>query len=86
MPRLTWAFAVCAALLWGTVGASFWVHVNWHVLVLAGPGGAASIVLASMRYMLAAEADRDKDALVRALADLTLRRGLARTRPLKRVV
>lgn len=65
---------------------SVWVPVDWHVLVVAAPGGAACAVLAGTAQMLSRDRDRDKedagkDALVYALADLTLRRARAVTRP-----
>lgn len=90
MPKLAWAFTASAVLLWGTVITSVWVHVNWHMLLIAGPGGGASLVLAGVTCLLdrqpERDADADKDALAYALRDVILRRGLAVTRPLKRVV
>lgn len=90
MPKLAWAFIAAAVLLWGTVVTSVWAPVNWHLLLIAGPGGGASLVLAGViclrdRLPEERDADADKDALAYALRDVTLRRGLARTRPLKRV-
>jgi hypothetical protein len=82
MPRSTRAFIAAAVLLWGTVGLSAWVRLDWHLMLLAGCAGSASAVLAGVMFTR----DREKDALVHALADLSLRRGLRQTRPLKRIV
>lgn len=91
MPRLAWLFIGAAVVLWGVVAASFLgAPVNWHLLLIAGPGGGASLVLAGVKCLLdrlpERDADADKDALTYALRDVILRRGLAVTRPLKRVV
>lgn len=93
MPRLARAFIAVAVLMWGTVAVSFWVQISWHFLLIAGPGGGASLVLAGVTCMLdrmrerEKDADEDvKDALVYALADLTLRRGTRVTRPLRQIV
>lgn len=56
------------------------------MLADARTAAATLTVLAGVTQMLHRVRDRDKDALVHALADVSLRRGLARTRPLKRVV
>lgn len=85
MPKLSWAFTALAVPLLGLVGMSAWVHVARPPLLIAAVLGAASLVLAGVKWMLDSKDDEDKQALAIALGDLSLRRGLASTRPLKRV-
>lgn len=93
MPRLSWAFIAPAVPLLGLVGGSAWLAVDWHLLLLAGLTGTVCLVLAGVAWlldrmldrMLDAKTDDAKDALAHALADITLRRGLRQTRPLRSV-
>jgi threonine/homoserine/homoserine lactone efflux protein len=90
MPKLSWAFIAVAVPLLGLVGVSAWVHVARPLLLISAVLGAASLVLAGVKWMLDSkdgrEEDKDKEALVFAVRDLSWRRGAARTLPLKRVV
>lgn len=74
MPKLSWAFIAAAALLWGTVALSVWVHVDWQFLVLTGTAGAACFVLAGIAWMLGELLTEIasgilRDRVVRRLAD-----------------
>lgn len=97
MPKFFWAFTGFAIPLWTLVGASFWVRVNWRLLLIAAVLGGVFLVLAGVAWLLGDKRDRDRDRdmrdrdrdmdhLVAVVADLSLRRRYeAPTRPLKMV-
>jgi len=71
---------VIAAVLWG-----FAVPLSGRHLAIDLAGAATLTVTGAMFLLAYLVRDRDKDALVRAMAEVTMRRGQARTQPLRRV-
>jgi hypothetical protein len=73
---------IIAVALWGVAVTGIWVHMEDVLLgdarVMAGALTVVSVLLL-VAYMVR---DRDKDALVRAMAEVTIRRGQAPTEPL----
>lgn len=82
-----WALTALSAVLWGVAVAAIWVPVEPAFLgddrMMAATATIVAVFL-GVSYRLR---DRDKDALVRSMAEVTMRRGEAPTRTdLKRVV
>ena len=77
---------VTAAALWGMSIAAIWVHLNEDLVGNDRFMAATLTVVSVFLEVVYSIRDRDKDALVRAMADFTLTRGQAPTAPLRRVV
>jgi hypothetical protein len=77
-------FALSAAL-WGFAAAAAWAGVDVHAESIEANAAAAATVLGGMCLIAYAVRDRDKDALVEAIADFSQRRVTAETRPERRL-
>jgi hypothetical protein len=76
---------VAAAALWGVAVAGIWVRMEDALAGDVRVMAAALTVVSVLLLVAYVVRDRDKDALVRAMAEVTIRRGQAPTVPLRRV-
>lgn len=87
MRHFAWAFTVLSAVLWGIAVAAIWVPMEPAFLGDDRAMAATTSITGALLGTAYRLRDRDKDALVRAMAEVTTRRGTAPTRTdLKRVV
>lgn len=70
-----------SAVLWGMAALSTWAGIDPHALAIEANAAASASVLAGVCLIAYAVRDRDKDALVAAMADFSQRRATAETRP-----
>ena len=71
--------------MWIVSVVSIWVPLNSRAMPLALAAAATATVTTVVLWVAYRLRDRDKDALVKAMADFSLRRAQAPTRPLRRV-
>lgn len=76
---------VLSAALWGFAGAAAWAGVDAAAEPVEANAAAAATVLAGACLIAYAVRDRDKEALVTAMADFSQRRAMAETRPEQRL-
>lgn len=82
MPRMVSVILFGFALaLWGLVAASLAGYIPVKGTGIMNSAAAACVVLGGIGVMLDRARDKNKDALVTAVADLALRRALSVTGP-----
>lgn len=74
-------FAVGAVVLWMLSALATWAGVDRAAVSIEANAAAAASVLAGLCLIAFRVRDRDKDVLVDAMADLSLRRAMSQTRP-----
>ena len=80
-------FAAASLILWALAVASLWLKPGEGVPGVLGTAAGTCTVLAAMTWFTLALRDRDKDFLLKSMADdLRQRAGKAPTLPLRRVV
>ncbi len=72
-----WVLTVVSLVLWCFAGAATRRHPHAPALPVEVSGAGAATVLAGICWIAEGVRDRDKDALVRAMAEFTLQRGQA---------
>ena len=85
MRKAAWVLTAVSAVLWILSALSTWAGFDPRALSIEANAAAAASVLVGLCLVASAARDRDKDALVRAMADFTQRRGTAPTRPEYRI-
>lgn len=81
MRRAAVVLGVLSIILWGFAGLATWAGLDRGALSIEANAAAAATSLMGACLIAWAMRDRDKDVLVTAMADFTLRRGSAPTRP-----
>ena len=76
-----WVLTAMSVVFWSLAGAATWAGVDLRALAIEVGASCATTVLAGVCWIAFGVRDRDKDALVRAMAQVTIRRGQAETRP-----
>ena len=76
---------VMSAVLWSLAGAATWAGLDRNALAIQVGASTAVTVLAGLCWIAHSVRDRDKEALVYAIADFTQRRVTAPTRPEQRL-
>lgn len=72
---------VLSTVLWGLAGAATWAAFDSHCVSIESNAACAATILAGLCWVAHVVRDRDKDVLVDAMADLSLRRAMSQTRP-----
>lgn len=85
MRKAAWVLTAVSGVLWGLAGASTWGDVDPRAVVIEAAAAVAAVGLAGLFWVAWAVRDRDKDALVRAMADFSQQRASRATAPLRRV-
>ena len=85
MRKAAWVLTAVSAVLWGFAGAATWAGLDSRALAIEAAASCAATVLAGVAWMAHAVRDRDKNALTEAIADFSLRRLTAPTRPERRL-
>lgn len=75
------ALSGLSAALWSLAGAATWAGLDRAAISIESNGACAATVLAGLCWVAYHVRDRDKEVLVDAMADLSLRRATAQTRP-----
>lgn len=85
MRAAAWALTAVSAVLWSLAGAATWAGIDPRALDIEVGAAVAATTLTGACLIAWAVRDREKQALTDALADFTLRRASAPTRPEQRL-